>query len=74
MEKKNTFGLVKSKNACTHSYTLQPSINMAGEVVGPLFLCLKEPGGKISDGKSHFLMNYIVFVAFLSCKKENVQS
>ncbi|CAF1331100.1 unnamed protein product [Adineta steineri] len=46
---KNTFGLIKSKNACTHSYTLQPSINIAGEVVGPIFLCMQESGGKMSD-------------------------
>lgn len=37
---KATFDTVASKNASTHSYTLHPSINMAGQVVGRIFLYL----------------------------------
>lgn len=42
---KLTMAAVKSKNAITHSYTVQLIINMAGEVVGPIYQCLKEPDG-----------------------------
>jgi hypothetical protein len=52
-DEKITLASVKSKNACTHSYILQSSMNIAGQVVGPIFLCLQEPAGKISDSK-HF--------------------
>ncbi|CAF1688983.1 unnamed protein product, partial [Adineta ricciae] len=45
---KLTMAAVKFKNAITHSYTLQPMINQAGEVVGPIYLCFKESGGRIS--------------------------
>ncbi|CAF4577860.1 unnamed protein product, partial [Rotaria sp. Silwood2] len=46
---KITAGSVTSKNASTHSYTIQPLINMEGKVVGPLFLCLQETTGRISE-------------------------
>ena len=42
---KVTHGAVKSKNASTHSYTIQPTISMAGTLVGKLFICLQEPKG-----------------------------
>jgi hypothetical protein len=48
---KITTGSVKFKSAGTHSYTIQPLINIEGKVVGPLFLCLKEISGRISEGK-----------------------
>jgi len=48
---KLTVAAIKSKNAITHSYTLQPMINLAGEVVGPIYLCLKEPNGRISESE-----------------------
>ena len=47
---------VKSKNAATHSYTIQPMISLAGKLV---FLCLKEPKGKMSDSK---LTNYMLLI------------
>ena len=49
---KLTVAAIKSKNAITHSCTLQPMINLAGEVVGPIYLCLKEPNGWISESES----------------------
>lgn len=48
---KLTVSAVKSQNAISHSYTLQPTINLAGEVVGPIYLCLKEPTGRISESE-----------------------
>ena len=39
---KLTVAAVKSNNAITHSYALQPMINLADEVVGPIYLCLTE--------------------------------
>ena len=44
---KKTFGSVASKNATTHSYTVQPTIALDGKQVGPIFLCLQEPKGKM---------------------------
>lgn len=44
---KKTFGVVKSKHATTHSYTIQPIISLGGQLVGPLYLCLQEPDGKM---------------------------
>ncbi len=48
---KITMATVKSLNAVSHSYTIQPMINLAGYVVGPIFLCLKEPCGRISESE-----------------------
>ena len=44
---KATFGQIKSMNAVTHSYTIMPMISMGGALVGPVFICLQEPTGKL---------------------------
>ena len=44
---KTTKGQVKSMNAVTHSYTIMPIISLAGKLIGPLFICLQEPTGKL---------------------------
>lgn len=54
---KITIGLIKSHNAVTHSYTVQPTISAAGELTTPVFLCLKEPSGKISEGMQYYAFN-----------------
>ena len=46
---KMTLVTVRSTNETTHSYTIQPTISMSGKIVGPVYLCLKEPGGRMSD-------------------------
>ena len=46
---KKTYGAVASKNATTHSYTLQPIISLAGELVGPMYLCLDEMNGRMGE-------------------------
>ncbi|CAF3873098.1 unnamed protein product [Rotaria sp. Silwood1] len=46
---KKTLGSVASKNATTHSYTIQPTINLDGQLVGPMYLCLQEPKGRMGD-------------------------
>ncbi|CAF2120193.1 unnamed protein product [Rotaria magnacalcarata] len=46
---KKTFGAVASKNATTHSYTVQPTISLGGKQIGPIFLCLQEPTGKMGE-------------------------
>ncbi len=46
---KKIFGIVASKNASTHSYTLQPSITLDGQVLGPVLLCLQEVNGKMDE-------------------------
>ncbi len=55
---KLTVATVKSQNAITHSYTVQPIINLAGEVVGPICLCFKEPNGRISQSKFDYICYY----------------
>ena len=42
-------GSVRSVNATTHSYTAQPTITLDGYLLSPLYLCLKEPTGRLSD-------------------------
>ena len=46
---KKVYGVVKSKNATTHSHTLQPTISLDGKLVGPILLCLQEPTGKMGE-------------------------
>jgi Tc5 transposase C-terminal domain/Tc5 transposase DNA-binding domain/DDE superfamily endonuclease len=46
---KLTLATVRSINNTTHSYTVQPTITMSGALVGPLFLCLKEESGRLSE-------------------------
>ncbi len=43
------FGVVKSKNATAHFYTSQPTISLDGRLIGPMYLCLQEPGGKMGE-------------------------
>lgn len=56
---KVTMVRVRSKNATTHSYTIQPMISAAGKLVGPLFLCLKEPKGKMSESKLTYYISHM---------------
>ena len=46
---KTTYGSVTSKNAATHSYTIQPMISLDGRLVGPMCLCLQETKGRLGD-------------------------
>jgi len=46
---KITLATVRSKNASTHSYTVQLMISLSDKLVGPVLLCLTEPTGKMSD-------------------------
>ena len=46
---KVTIGSVRSVNATTHSYTAQPTITLDGYLLSPLYFCLKEPTGRLSD-------------------------
>ena len=51
---KTTLSAVRSINEITHNYTVQPMISLSGKIVGPIYLCLKEPKGRISDNiKAH---------------------
>jgi len=38
----STVSSVRSINKTTHRYTVQTIINLAGQVVGPVFVCLQE--------------------------------
>ena len=51
---KTTLSAVRSINETTHNYTVQPMISLSGKIVGPIYLCLKEPKGRMSDNiKAH---------------------
>jgi hypothetical protein len=64
---KLTLSAVRSINNTTHSYTVQPIITMSGYLIGPLFLCLKEQTGRLSNNiqQNLFKPNNIV----LTCSK-----
>ena len=53
---KVTMARARSKNTATHSYTVQPMISTAGKLVDPLFLCLKEPKGKMSESELKYYL------------------
>jgi len=67
---KTTLSTVRSKNATTHSYIVQPMISLSGKVIGPVFLCLKEPGGRMSDNirSNLFKTNNVVVTCSASGK------
>ncbi|CAF4575949.1 unnamed protein product, partial [Didymodactylos carnosus] len=46
---KTTLAAVRSINAATHSYTIQPTISMSGKLFGPVYICLKEANGRMSE-------------------------
>jgi hypothetical protein len=53
-DEKTTLSTARSKNATTHSYTVQPMISLSGKLVHSVLLCLKEPTSKMSDNiKNH---------------------
>ena len=41
---KKTLAAIQSSHSTTHSYTIQPTISIAGEIFGPLLICLQETG------------------------------
>ena len=51
---------VRSVNATTHSYTVMPIINAAGQLLTPVFLCLQEPTGRFPKEKNVFSANNVV--------------
>lgn len=48
---------VRSTNNTTHSYTVQPNITLDGQLLSPVYLCLKESKGYISEGIRSNLFN-----------------
>ncbi|CAF1257375.1 unnamed protein product [Didymodactylos carnosus] len=64
---KSTWGSVRSLGAATHTYTIQPTITMDRSVLNPLYMCLKQPSGRIGDNvkKNLFHAKNIV----LTCSK-----
>ena len=64
---KSTWASIRSSGAATHSYTIQPTIAMDGSVIGQLYVCLKEPTGRISDNIKRNLFNAKNIV--LTCSK-----
>jgi hypothetical protein len=57
-------------NAITHSYTVQPTIALDGHLLSPLYLCLKEPKGHMSENiRSHlFKASNVVIICSSSGK------
>jgi hypothetical protein len=43
---KSVEGVVQSISSTTHSYTIQPTISVDGDLLSPLFVVLQEPNGK----------------------------
>jgi len=65
---KIVFGYAQSpKNLSTHSYTVQYIISMAGEILGNVFLCLQEPGGKFGPRLKVDVESYLPPNITLTC-------
>ena len=56
-----TIARVRSKNATTHSYTIQPIITLVGQLLDPVFICLKELKGKMSDSELTLIFSSIIY-------------
>lgn len=56
---KSTFESIQSQNAISHSYSVQPTISVAGYLTTPVYLCLKEPSGKLSECEITQFANFI---------------
>ena len=54
---KTTLSAVRSINETTHRYTVQSMISLSGKIVGPIYLCLKELKGRMSDNIKAYLYN-----------------
>jgi hypothetical protein len=68
--KKITTGSVRSINATTHSYTVQPTITLDGHLLSSLYLCLKEPKGHMSENiRSHLFKTSNVVITCSSSGK-----
>ena len=55
------------KNKATHSYTVQYTLSASGTVVGPVYLCLQEPSGRIGPQVQQTLPQ--VSNVLLTCSK-----
>ncbi|CAF4147377.1 unnamed protein product, partial [Rotaria sordida] len=66
-EEKSTCRSVLLLGAATHSYTIQPTITMDGCVLNPLYMCLKEVSGHISENLKKNLFNAKNII--LTCSK-----
>jgi len=67
---KTTACTVRSTNASTHSYTVQPTITLDGHLLSPIYLCLKKPKGHISENiRSHLFKTPNVIVTCSSSGK-----
>ena len=61
---------VRSTNATTHSYTVQPTITLDGHLLSPVYLCLKESKGYISENiRSHLFKTSNVVITCSSSGK-----
>lgn len=67
---KVTMGSVRSINATTYSYTVQPTITLDGHLLSPVYLCLKEPKGHMSENiRSHLFKASNVMITCSSSGK-----
>jgi hypothetical protein len=67
---KVTSASVRSTNATTHSYTVQPTITLDGQLLSPIYLCLKEPKRSMSENiRSHLFKASNVVVTCSSSGK-----
>lgn len=65
---KIVYGYAQSpKNLITHSYTVQYLINMEGHIVGNVFVCLQETGGKMGPTVKKDVESYLPSNVTLTC-------
>ena len=67
MGERATLGSAQSLNALTHSYTIQPLLDMDGHMKGKLWVNLQEPSGKFGPRVTETLDSYTNL--FTTCSK-----
>jgi len=55
---------MQSKNATTHSYTIQPVVNAEGVLLTPMLLVLKKPQGKFGENVERTLFRVRMLVLY----------
>lgn len=64
---KTTLATVRSINNTTHNYTVQPIISISGKIIGPVYVCLKEVNGRMSENIRANLLQMKNVVVNLQC-------
>ncbi|RWS25691.1 uncharacterized protein B4U80_06855, partial [Leptotrombidium deliense] len=68
---KHVLVAAQSVNATTHSYTIQPMLNMNGELIGKLLIILQEVDGKFGPRVQKEIDDYLPLNVVVKCSKSD---